>query len=183
MGGATGNLLLGTGFRASAFAVRSTWRQRQWLCEGRPGLLRCAAWSLREGGRGTVRGEGSDVISHPALSSRWATAGLTCSTQPRCSASRRPTQQKPPPLCTRDPTPGERERGSRPLPCDSITQCSFRGCREALPTEARRLGHEQVGRSELSGFSENNQPSVPGHERDPAHFSTSYQWRWGQALD
>ncbi len=36
---------------------------------------------------------------------------------------------------------------------------------------------EQVGRKELTGFSENNEPMVEPSDRDTARFSTHYQSR------
>ena len=61
----------------------------------------------------------------------------------------------------------------------SLTQRSFRGEREPPPSETSRLDREEVGRKELTGFSENMQPLVEPRDRDTARFVTHYQSRLG----
>lgn len=60
----------------------------------------------------------------------------------------------------------------------TLTQRHYRG-HQCLPlSEPRRLGREEVGNKEMSGFSENNIPLVEPRDRDVARFATHYQNRW-----
>ena len=98
------------------------------------------------------------IITHPHQYSRYAS---DCSyTQPLTSTSS---------------TPG---RYPFKQSTHSLTQRNFQGHQRSLPSEAQRLAREDVGRKELTGFSENTARSQgPSSPRDAPTPHTHYQQR------